>query len=98
MNWRFNGLISCHELSVDGEVMARIYCSEKPKRKRPFRARTLISAFCFGEQRLSRLARQGKEWVSNRRDFASDAERDVYLARRKADVGRFVAARVKEQA
>lgn len=96
MDWRFNTLISCHELHDDGEVAARIYLSERRDAARPYRSKTLISAFYFGERRLNALARRNKEWVANRRDFADEGAREAYLTRRKAEVARFVRARKAE--
>lgn len=96
MDWRFNGLISCHELVDGNEIIARIYQAERAKVAYPFRTRSLISALFYGEQRLDRLARHGKEWVSQRRDFRTEDERKRYLERRKQVITRFIAARQRE--
>lgn len=95
--WRYDGLRACHELVAgDGTVAARIYESQKQKVRLPFRAKSLVSAYYFGERRLAALVRHGREWVTHRRKFENQEERDAYVVRRKDELARFVRTRLGE--
>ncbi len=99
MNWNYDPLRACHELlAEDQSVAARIYESDKPKMTLPFRAKSLISVFYYGEQRLNSLARRNKEWVSNRRKFKTKAAREIYVAARKKEILHFLLQRVAQGA
>ena len=98
MEWRFNPMRQVHEFVGDGTVLAQIFIAEKPRFALPFRAKSLISAFYFGEKTLSRLDRAKKEWISNGRKFRSRSELDEYVERRKTAIERFIRARESELA
>lgn len=85
-----------HDLSAAGATIARIYVSEKPKNRRPYRARTLVSVLYYGTRRLEQATRTNKEWVTGQRKFRTREELEVYIARKKAAVERFIRAREKE--
>ncbi len=97
MEWKYDGLRACHELvAEDDSIAARIYESEKQKTVRPFRAKSLISVFFYGERRLNTVARRNKEWVTHQRSFKNKAERESYVACRKQEIARFIRRRVAE--
>lgn len=99
MEWKYDALRACHELIADDDsVAARIYQSEKQKMGLPFRAKSLISVFYYGERRLGALARRNKEWVSNRRKFKTNEAREVYVEARKKEILRFIEQRVAQGA
>lgn len=94
MPWKFNPLNACHELhQADGSIAARIYQAERADRAHPFRAKTLVSGLCYSERRLAALIAHGKEWVANRRDFDTEADRTTYIDARKLAIEKFVARR-----
>jgi hypothetical protein len=98
MEWQYNQMRQVHDLLDVGTVLARIFVAEKPRLAHPFRTRSLISAFYYGEKTLGRLDRAKKEWVSNTRKFPDRKELDEYIERRKSGIERFIRARTAELA
>ncbi|MBI4615655.1 MAG: hypothetical protein HY720_18705 [Planctomycetes bacterium] len=98
MEWRFNPMLSVHELASNGTVLARIYVSEKPRNRLPFRAKSLVSALYYSSRTMARLDRKKKEWVSGARKFRTREALDEYLKRKKAEIERFIQARERESA
>ena len=98
MEWKYNDMRQVHELKSAGATVARIFLSEKPRNRRPYRAKTLVSALYFSQRTMNRLDKRKKEWVTGMKKFLTKDSREEYLRRKKAAVERFITARERELA
>ena len=94
MQWKHEPLVQEHQLLYNQTILARIQLV--PVKKGGFKVVTLISGIYFGTRLQQELERQKKQWVAYRKKFADREQANLYIARKKEVVTKFVTAREKE--
>ena len=93
MEWTADAKKEAYRLVDDGLDLARIYLTEKPKRKNPWQVKVLVSFLYFGRSTQGKLERSNKEWKVKKRTFGDREQALSYISIKQEEILRFVRSR-----
>jgi len=81
-------------LHDSGDVAASIFAVDKKNIKNRFQVKTIISAIYLGKKRFTRLEKNKRDWLSTRKKFSNQEDRDNYIKTKKQELFKYISIRI----